>query len=69
MSRTRKDSFSKQFKGGYYPQEHWDESSRQNGHEIDSPSRQRKRMGVAIGSQVQANPGMVGKNDYSRKRK
>ena len=62
-------SFNRQFKGGYYPQEHWDESTRVNSREPDSPSKTRKRMGVALGAQTQANPGMSGKNDYSRKRK
>lgn len=58
----------KQFKGGYYPDEHWDESTRVNGHEPDSPSTVRKRQGVARGSQTEAYPGMVGKQDYKRKR-
>lgn len=66
---AKKDSFSRQFKGGYYPQEHWDESTRVNGHEVDSPTETRKRQGVARGSQTEAYPGMVGKADYSRKRK
>lgn len=58
-----------QFKPGTYPDQHWDESTRVNGHEVDSPSKVRKRQGVALGSQTEANPGMVGKNDYSRKRR
>jgi hypothetical protein len=66
---AKNDSFSRQFRGGYYPIEHWDESSRQNGHEIASPSVSRRRQSVALGSQTEANPGMVGKNDYKRKRK
>jgi hypothetical protein len=60
-------SFSHQFRGGYYPQEHWDESDRQNGHEISSPNVMRRRLGVAYGSQTEANPGMVGKQDYKHK--
>lgn len=66
---AKADSFSKQFLGGYYPQEHWDESTRVNGHEVDSPSTVRRRQGVARGSQTEASPGMVGKQDYSRKRR
>jgi len=58
----------KQFKNGYYPDEHWDESTRVNGHEVDSPSTVRKRQGVARGSQTEAYPGMVGKQDYKRKK-
>ena len=61
--------FSRQFKGGYYPQEHWDESNRMNGHEISSPTKTRKRQGVALGSQTEARPGMVGKQDYKRKKR
>lgn len=64
-----KSSYSKQFKEGTYPDQHWDESTRVNGHEVDSPSTVRKRQGVARGSQQEANPGMVGKADYKRKRK
>jgi hypothetical protein len=66
---AKKDSFSKQFKGGYYPQEHVDQGNPLNGHEVDSPSTVRKRQGVARGFQAQANPGMAGKADYSRKRR
>ncbi len=64
-----KSSYAKQFKSGTYPQAHWDESTRVNGHEVDSPSTIRKRQGVARGSQQEANPGTVGKADYTRKRK
>jgi hypothetical protein len=63
-----KSSYNRQFKSGSYPQEHWDESTRVNGHEPDSPSKVRRRQGVARGSQAEANPGMISKNDYSRKR-
>ena len=59
-------SYAKQFKPGTYPDQHWDESTRVNGHEVDSPSTVRKRQGVARGFQTQANPGMVGKQDYKR---
>lgn len=64
-----KSSYNKQFKPGTYPVQHWDESTSVNGHEPDSPSKVRKRQGVAIGSQTEANPGMVGKADRSRKRR
>ena len=72
-----KTSYSRQFKKGTYPDQHWDESVRVNGHEPDSPSdaklRQFKvdaksRQGVAIGSQTEARPGLVGKNDFKRRR-
>lgn len=66
---AKKSSYAKQFKPGTYPDQHWDESTRVNGHEQDPPSKMRKRNSVAVGSQIEANPGMVGKNDYSRKRK
>jgi hypothetical protein len=66
---AKKSSYSKQFKKGTYPDQSADESVRVNGHEVDSPSKVKKRNGVALGSQMEANPGMVGKNDYSRKRK
>lgn len=65
----KKSPYAKQFKPGTYPDQHWDESTRVNGHEVDPPSTVRKRQGVARGSQVQANPGMAGKNDYSRTRR
>jgi hypothetical protein len=66
---SKSSSFNRQFLGGYFPQEHWDESDPRNGHEVAPPSEVRKRQGVAIGSQTAANPGMVGKADYSRKRR
>ncbi len=65
----KNESFSRQFRGGYYPMEHWDESNRQNGPEVSSPSINRRRKSIAIGSQTEANPGLVGKQDYKRKRK
>ena len=64
-----KNSFNRQFKPGTFPDQHWDESTRVNGPEVSSPSKVRKRQGVALGSQVEANPGMVGKADYPRKRR
>lgn len=65
---AKRSSYSRQFKKGTYPDQHWDESVRVNGHEPDSPSEVRKRLGVARGSQTEAWPGMAGKNDYKRKR-
>jgi hypothetical protein len=66
---AKKSSYASQFKSGTYPDQHWDESTRVKGHEPDPPSVVRKRQGVARGSQTEANPGMVGKADYSRKRR
>ncbi len=65
----KKSSYARQFKSGTYPDQHWDESTRVNGHDADPPSKMRKRNSVAFGSQTEANPGMVAKNDYSRKRR
>jgi len=64
----KENSFNRQFRGGYFPQQHWDESTRVNGPEVSSPTAIRKRQGVALGSQTQTNPGLVGKQDYKRKR-
>lgn len=64
----RRSDFSKQFKKGTYPQEHWDESVRVNGHEPDSPSQSRKRQGIARGSETESRPGLVGKQDFKRRR-
>lgn len=66
---AKSSSYNRQFKKGTIPDLHWDESTCVNGHEPDSPSEIRKRQGVAKGSQTEANPGMAGKNDYSRKRR
>lgn len=66
VKMSKPTSFEKQFLGGYFPQEHWDESTRENGHEVSSASSTRKRQGVSLGSQQDANPGMTGKNDFSR---
>lgn len=69
-----RSSYSRQFKRGTYPDQHWDESTAVNGHEpSDAKLRQYKsdaklRQGVAVGSQTEARPGMVGKQDYKRKR-
>ena len=64
-----KSAYARQFKRGTYPDQHWDESVRVNGHEADPPPKVRKRQGVALGSQTEANPGMAGKADYKRTRK
>jgi len=64
----KKNDYNKQFKDGYFPDQHWDESTRVNGHEPASPTEIRKRKGIAMGSQTEAYPGMSGKNDYPRKR-
>lgn len=63
-----KSSFNKQFKRGAYPVEHWDESTAVNGHEPDSPAKSRKRQSIALGSQTEARPGIVGKQDFKRRR-
>jgi hypothetical protein len=60
-------SYNRQFKRGYFPDQPADESTRVNGHDPDSPSKQRKRNSVSLGSQVQANPGMVGKQSFGTK--
>jgi len=64
-----KSEYSAQFRPGTYPDQHWDESTRVNGHEPDSPSVSRRRKGVSLGFESQANPGMAGKNDYDRTRR
>jgi len=64
---AKQDGFAKQFKKGYYPQE-----PISPGGPIlreASPPEQRRRKGVSLGNQSEANPGMVGKNDFSRKRR
>lgn len=68
---VKKPTFMGQFKPGTFPDQHWDESTRVNGHEpaAPSPAKMRKRSSVAIGSQTEARPGMVAKNDYQRKGK
>jgi len=63
-----RSSYSKQFKKGTYPDQHWDESVRANGHEPDAPSQSKRRNGVSRGSQAEANPGLVGKQDFNRRR-
>jgi len=60
----KKDDFAKQFKKGAYP----DQPPYPRGPFLRdaSPPEQRKRKSVALGFQQQANPGMVGKNDFKR---
>lgn len=66
---AKKNSFAKQFRGGYYPQEPADESTRVNGREPSSvASHVRGRQGLSPGSQTEASPGMVGKQSYGKKR-
>lgn len=65
---AKRSEFNRQFKDGYVPREPADESTRVNGREPDSPSKVRKRQGLALGSQTEANPGMVGKQDRKRGR-
>ncbi len=61
-------SYNRQFKKGNFPDEHWDESVRVNGHEVSPPSPTKKRMSIQYGQMAEARPGMVGKQDYKRKR-
>lgn len=63
----KKDNFGRQFKGGYYPQE-----PISPGGPIlreASPPSMRARKGVTLGSETEAYPGMVGKNDFKRTKK
>ena len=62
-----KNSYQRQFKKGTMPQQPTDPDSPLNQNEPASPSKQRKRNGVALGFQTQANPGLVGDSDYPRK--
>lgn len=64
---TKKTQYMKQFKRGNVPDQHWDESVRVNGPETSSPDNVKNRQGLALGTQEQARPGLVGKNDYKRK--
>lgn len=64
---AKKDAFGKQFKGGYYPQE-----PISPGGPIlreASPPSMRKRDSISLGFQEQARPGMVGKQDFKRRKK
>jgi hypothetical protein len=62
---AKKDSFAKQFKKGAYPAQ----APYPEGPFLrePSPSSQRKRKSLALGTQEQANPGMVGKNDFRKR--
>ena len=65
---VKKSLFSNQFRGGYYPDQPVDPGSPLNGHYVAAPSSKRNQ-GITPGSSTEARPGMVGKQDYSRKRK
>lgn len=65
---AKKPTFAGQFRGGYYPQEPVDPGSPLNSR-YSPPPASRKNNGITPGSSTEAYPGMVGKNDYSRKRK
>jgi hypothetical protein len=64
-----KSSFSKQFKKGTYPDQHWDESVRTNDHKETPPEKSRKRMGLAEGTDTQAMPGLDARGDIKRPRR
>lgn len=66
MAKNKEKAFAKQFKPGTFPDQHWDESTRINDHQEAAPAKARKRQGLALGTQSQANPGMVGDSDYKR---
>jgi hypothetical protein len=60
-----KRNFAKQFKPGTFP----DQAPFPRGRYYDdseSATAIKKRQGVALGNQVEARPGMVGKQDRSR---
>lgn len=55
-----KNSFNRQFKGGYFPDQPVDNWNPLNGHSVASPSKQRKRDSLGLGTQTQARPGLAG---------
>jgi hypothetical protein len=57
-----------QFRGGYVPNQPIDPGSPLNQNEPLPPEKVRKRQGLAYGTQEQARPGMVGKQDRARKK-
>ncbi len=61
----------KQFKGEYVPLQPADGSNRAYKKEPNAPSdkESKKRNGVQLGSMAQANPGLVGMQDYKKKPK
>ena len=61
-----KTSYQKQFKPGTMPFQPADPNSPLNQNKVSTPSKQKKRQSVALGSQTQARPGMVGMSDYKR---
>lgn len=58
-----RDAFNLQFRGGYFPQESVIESRDPLYREAASPTATRARQGLARGTQEEARPGMVGKQD------
>ena len=58
----------KQFKRPYVPKEPVDPSNRVDRKEPQSPTKTRKRQGVALGNQSEARPGQVGWSDYTRRK-
>ena len=63
-----KASFARQFKRGTFPDQHWDESTRVNDHKEEPPEKARGRNSLGVGTQTEARPGMVGKQDFKRKK-
>lgn len=58
--------YQRQFKPGTMPVQPVDPNSPLNQNKVSSPSNQRKRQGIALGSQSQARPGLAGMSDYKR---
>ncbi len=65
MAKNSNVQSQKQFRGGYVPDQPVDEFNRSFRKEPLSPSpqAQRARNGLNLGSQTQARPGLVGKQD------
>lgn len=61
-----KNSYQRQFKPGTMPVQPVDPNSPLNQNKVSKPSNVRKRNSVALGSQTQARPGLVGMSDYKR---
>lgn len=62
-----KRSFAKQFKPGYYPQEPISPGG-PIFREAASPEAVRKRQGLELGREIEARPGMAGKQGRNPKR-
>ena len=60
------NSYQKQFKKGTMPVQPTDPDSPLNQNKVSTPSKQRKRQSVSLGSEAQARPGLVGMSDYKR---